>query len=139
MAAGDREAVLDMMRVFYASPAVLSNGSEEIFQADVDACISDNPYLEGYVMEENGKLLGYSMLAKSFSTEFGKPCVWIEDLYLTEGNRGKGIGSAFLRFVADKYPQAVLRLEAEEENANAIAVYHQNGFAEIPYMELIRK
>ena len=133
------EAVLDMMRVFYASPAVLSNGSEEIFRADVENCVNDSPYLEGYVFEENGRLLGYSMLAKSFSTEFGKPCIWIEDLYLTEGNRGKGIGSAFLRFVADKYPQAVLRLEAEEENANAIAVYHQNGFAEIPYMELIRK
>ena len=30
----DREAVLGMMRIFYASPAVLSNGSEEIFRAD---------------------------------------------------------------------------------------------------------
>ena len=27
----DKASVLEMMRVFYASPAVLSNGSEEIF------------------------------------------------------------------------------------------------------------
>ena len=132
------EAVLDMMRVFYASPAVLSNGSEEIFRADVENCVNDSPYLEGYVFEENGRLLGYSMLAKSFSTEFGKPCIWIEDLYLTEGNRGKGLGTAFLQFVVQRYPNAVIRLEAEEENENAIAVYRKNGFEEIPYMELIR-
>lgn len=138
MVPADREAVLGMMRVFYASPAVLSNGSEEIFRADVDNCINDSPYLEGYVFEENGILLGYSMLAKSFSTEFGKPCIWIEDLYLTEAVRGKGIGSAFLQMVAQMYPDTVLRLEAEEENHRAIATYHKNGFEVLPYTELIR-
>ena len=138
MIPADREAVLDMMRVFYASPAVLSNGSEEIFRADVDNCINDSPYLEGYVFEEAGALVGYSMLAKSFSTEFGKPCIWVEDLYLTEAARGKGIGSAFLQMVAQMYPDAVLRLEAEEENHRAIATYHKNGFEVLPYTELIR-
>ena len=47
----DRICVIDMMRVFYASPAVLSNGSEEIFEADVDACVGESPYLEGYIFE----------------------------------------------------------------------------------------
>ena len=31
----DAPQVLEMMRVFYASEAVLSNGSEEIFQTDI--------------------------------------------------------------------------------------------------------
>ena len=134
----DRETVLSMMRVFYASPAVSTNGSEEIFGRDIDACVLENPYAEGFVFIENGESIGYAMLAKSFSTEFGKPCIWIEDLYLTEGNRGKGIGTAFLQFVVQRYPNAVIRLEAEEENENAIAVYRKNSFEEIPYMELIR-
>lgn len=138
MVPADREQVLTMMRVFYASPAVLSNGSEEIFRADVDACVGDNPFLEGYVFEENGMLLGYGMLAKSFSTEFGKPCVWIEDLYLQENARGRGFGTAFLQFVAKKYPAAILRLEAEEENHRAITTYHKNGFTVLPYTELIK-
>ena len=138
MVPADREVVLGMMRVFYASPAVLSNGSEEIFRADVDNCINDSPYLEGYVFEENGILLGYSMLAKSFSTEFGKPCIWIEDLYLTEAARGKGIGSAFLQMVVQMYPNAVLRLEAEEENHRAIRAYRKAGFDVMPYLEMFK-
>ena len=68
----DREDVLEMMRVFYASPAVLSNGSEEIFQADIENCVNNSPYLEGYIFENNGEILGYAMLAKSFSTESEK-------------------------------------------------------------------
>ena len=47
MTADDKASVLEMMRIFYASPAVLSNGSEEIFSNDIDACTADNPYLEG--------------------------------------------------------------------------------------------
>lgn len=132
----DRNQVLEMMRVFYASPAVLSNGSEEIFEADFAACISDSPFLEGYILENAEDIQGYAMVAKSFSTEFGKPCIWIEDIYVKDAYRGFGIGSRFLKFIASKYPDAILRLEVEAENERAVNVYQQCGFEVIPYMEM---
>ena len=132
----DRNQVLEMMRVFYASPAVWSNGSEEIFQADFTACISDSPFLEGYIFENAQDIQGYGMLAKSYSTEFGKPCVWIEDIYVKDTYRGAGIGSRFLKFIESKYPNAILRLEVEAENERAVKVYQKCGFEVIPYMEM---
>ncbi len=134
----DRAQVAEMMSVFYASPAVHTNGSYEIFTADIDACIADNPYLDGYIIEENGSISGYAMVAKSFSTEFGKPCVWIEDIYIKDEYRGLGFGSKVLQFVADKYPDAVIRLEVEEENERAVHVYKKSGFEKLPYMEMIK-
>lgn len=136
MTAQDAPAVLEMMRVFYASPAVLSNGSEEIFQNDVAECVSGSPYLEGYVFEENGQLQGYAMVAKSFSTEFGKRCIWIEDLYVKPDFRGLGLGGAFLRHIQTVYPGALFRLEAEQENEGAVRLYKKMGFEELPYLEL---
>jgi GNAT superfamily N-acetyltransferase len=132
----DKNAVLHMMRVFYASPAVLSNGSEEIFEADFDHCVSDCPYLEGYIFESGDDLQGYAMVAKSFSTEFGKPCIWVEDLYLKEGCRGLGIGSLFLNYIEEKYPNCVFRLEVEMENQRAVHVYEKCGYQVLPYMEM---
>ncbi len=132
----DRDGVLQMMRIFYASPAVHTNGSEEIFNADIDGCVGDSPYLEGYVFEVGGETVGYGMIAKSFSTEFGKPCIWIEDLYMKEGYRGLGIGSAFFKFIEESFPCSILRLEVEEENTRAVAVYRKNGFHTLPYMEM---
>ena len=132
----DREQVIEMMRVFYASPAVLSNGSDEIFRADFDACIGDSPYLEGYILEGADGIQGYAMAAKSFSTEFGKPCVWIEDLYIKDAYRGMGLGSALLRFIEEQYPNALLRLEVEAENERAVHVYQKSGFEILPYMEM---
>ena len=132
----DREQVIEMMRVFYASPAVLSNGSDAIFRADFDACIGDSPYLEGYILEGADGIQGYAMAAKSFSTEFGKPCVWIEDLYIKDAYRGMGLGSAMLRFIEEQYPNALLRLEVEAENERAVHVYQKSGFEILPYMEM---
>ena len=132
----DRAVVRDMMKTFYTSPAVLTDGSEEIYNADIDNCVNDSPYLEGYIFEDNDIVLGYAMVAKSFSTEFGKPCIWIEDLYLKEGYRGNGIGSRFFKYIEKKYPGSIFRLEAEEDNEIAIHVYKKAGFDVLPYVEM---
>ena len=68
----DRNEVIDMMNVFYSSEAVYTNGSKEIFENDFHACVTDNPFIEGYIFENNHHVLGYAMIVKSFSTEFGK-------------------------------------------------------------------
>ena len=136
MTESDRKAVVDMMRIFYHSPAVFTNGSEEIYHNDVTACVEDSPYAEGYIFENEKEILGYGMIAKSFSTEFGKPCIWIEDLYLKEEYRGKGIGSSFFAYLEEKYPNTIMRLEVEEDNTRAVAVYLKNGYETLPYMEM---
>lgn len=132
----DKSSVLEMMRVFYASPAVLSNGSEEIFENDVDMCINDNPYLEGFIIESSNDIQGYAMIAKSFSTEFGKSCIWIEDLYIKDKYRGLGIGKKLMEFITKKYTDCIFRLEVEEENKRAIKLYEKSGFSVLPYMEM---
>ena len=132
----DKLIVFDMMRVFYNSPAVYTNGSEQIYLNDIENCINDNPYLTGYVFENSGDIQGYAMIAKSFSTEFGKPCIWIEDLYIREEYRGCGIGSLFMDFVTKEYTDCIYRLEVEEENKRAVRLYEKSGFTVLPYMEM---
>ena len=137
MIQSDREIVINMMRRFYNSPALITNGSEEIFASNVDNCLSNSPYVEGFVFIVEGEVIGYGMLAKSFSTEFGSECIWIEDIYLEEGYRNQGIGSKFIQYVKDTYFDKVLRLEAESDNAKAIKAYEKNGFKKLPYMEMV--
>ncbi len=134
----DKSAVKQMMQVFYASDAILSNGSDAVFEADIDTCTGESPYLEGYVFELDNIIIGYSMLAKSYSTEFGMPCIWIEDLYFISDYRNKGIGDRFFEYIFSEYPNHVFRLEAESENKNAIHLYTKKGFQVLPYIELKR-
>ena len=55
------------------------------------------------VNEDSNEVQGYAMIAKSFSTEFGKSCIWIEDLYIKDEYQGFGIGSLFMDFIVEKY------------------------------------
>lgn len=132
----DRAQVISMMRKFYSSPAVYTDGSDDIFNRDIDNCIGNSDYIEGYVFVHSGEIQGYAMIAKSFSTEFGKACIWIEDLYIKEEFRGMGTGGLFLRYIEDKYPDSVYRLEVEEENEKAVKLYKNHGYSFLPYMEM---
>ena len=132
----DTEEVLEMMREFYSSPAVFTDGSDEIFISDIENCINNSDYLEGYIIENSDEIQGYAMIAKSFSTEFGKPCIWIEDLYIRQEHRGKGLGKMFLDFITEKYTGCIFRLEVEEKNAGAVRLYEKCGFDFLPYLEM---
>ena len=132
----DKACVLQMMRVFYSSPAVFTNGSEEIFIRDIETCVQGSPYIEGYILENEKELQGYAMIAKSYSTEFGKPCIWIEDLYIKEEYRGLGLGERMMEFIERKYPDHLFRLEVEEENERAVRLYEKRGFTRLPYVEM---
>ncbi|MBR5914366.1 MAG: GNAT family N-acetyltransferase [Selenomonadaceae bacterium] len=136
MIAADKNIVIDMMRGFYKAFTITS-GSEEIFVADVDACLKNSPYLDGYVFVVDEKIIGYGMIAKSFATEFGGECIWIEDIFIDESFRGQGIGSKFIQYVKENYPQKILRLETEHDNVNAAMTYRKRGFKELPYLEMV--
>ena len=135
----DKNEVIEMMTVFYASEAVSTNGSREIFESDFNNCINSCPYLEGYVFEENDNICGYAMVAKSFSTEFGKPCIWIEDLYIKEEYRHKKLGSLFFDFLKENYKDTIQRLEVDKHNVFAIKAYKKNNFDEVDYLQFVRK
>ena len=62
MTADHYEEVLKMMRVFYDSPAVLHTSSDNVLRNDIDACIGDCPYLDGYVFIEEGESLFIKIL-----------------------------------------------------------------------------
>ena len=132
----DREDIIKMMKIFYSSDAVFTNGSEEIFNNDFENCINNSPYLEGYVFYNEKELQGYAMIAKSFSTEFGKACYWIEDLYIKPKYRGLGIGTEFFSYLENLYPDVIFRIEVEEENERAVHVYKKCGFTTLPYAEM---
>ena len=133
----DKFEVLQMMEAFYASEAVSTNGSKEIFENDFENCVNENPFLDGYVLYSDTDILGYAMFAKSFSTEFGKMCIWIEDLYLKKEYRGQNIIPRFFEYTKSVYPNVLFKLEVENENTHALHVYKKLGFKNLPYSEMI--
>ena len=137
----DFDKILDMMLVFYASDALLIHPEESVLRKTLADAIEAGPYVEGFVFCSGEELAGYGIVAKSYSTEMGGCCVWIEDIYVRPEFRGQGFGTDFLQFVEDRYRNwAVrLRLEAEEENEKAMSVYRNAGYETLGYVQLVKE
>ena len=97
-------------------------------------------YARGYILEWEGDTAGYGLISKSYSQEAGGYVYWLEELYILEAYRSKGLGSEFLRYVEEtKEPQVTrLRLEVEEENVRAIALYKRCGYEVLKYVQMVK-
>ena len=58
-------------------------------------------FAEVIIAEFDGKPEGQALFFHNFSTFFGKPGIYLEDLYVRPAFRGKGIGKALLKKVID--------------------------------------
>ena len=126
----DKNTIFKMMRVFYDSPALIHHSSDKVLLKDIEDCLDENnPFIEGYIFREDDKDIGYAMVSRNYTTEYGGICIWVEDLYLEEGFRNSGRSLQFFSFLEKQYPEAVrYKLEVESDNERAIAAYKKNGY-----------
>ena len=95
-----------------------------------DTLFGPTPHAECVVAEDDGTVIGMALFFTNFSTWSGKPGLYLEDLYVTPGARGSGIGRALLAHLA---ALAVARGYARVEwsvldwNAPAIGFYQSLG------------
>jgi GNAT superfamily N-acetyltransferase len=90
------------------------------------------PPFECLVAEEDGDTRGFALFFPTYSTWLGKPGLWIEDLFVLERHRRRGIGRALLGHVARlAVERGCGRLEWSvlDWNAPALAFYRDLGAA----------
>lgn len=73
--------------------------SDEVMLSAFDASIEMPQYVRGYLFECEGKPAGYAMVSLKFETEVGGLAAWIEELFVEDEFRGKGIGTQFFEFL----------------------------------------
>lgn len=135
----DKDDFFVMVKKFYAPPAVLHFPSDEVMLSAFDAAIKMPELVKGYIFECDGKPAGYSIVSLKFETEVGGFAAWIEELFVEEEFRGKGIGHSFFGFLADELKGKIkrLRLEVGDENDGAKRLYADLGFEYLDYKQMV--
>lgn len=136
----DRENFLNMSEQFFSSPATVSSPDREILSANFANAMDDNGFFTGYMFCDGDKSIGYSLVSLKYETEVGGYTAWIEDLFISDGYRGNGIGSEFLRFIEKAYTKKAIRLRLEvcPENTGAVKLYQRFGFDFLGYSQMIK-
>lgn len=136
----DRKVFLEFCQDFYSSGAVLHAVDPDNFCRTFDACISGNPYTEGFLMEVEDRPAGYILVSHTWSNEVGGMVALLEELYFVPEFRGKGLGTEALEWFRKEYESARrLRLEVNRENEGAIRLYQRKGYHFLEYLQMVEE
>lgn len=125
----DIETIAIMMQEFYAidNYPINTDVSKALFQE----FISNENLGKSWLILSNTKIVGYLILTFVFSFEYQGKIAFLDELYVIEKARGKGIGGKALEFVQNECHKLSLKLiylEVEQHNEKAQKLYLASGF-----------
>ena len=95
-----------------------------------ESMFGPRPYAEAIIAEDGGEPIGFALFFHNYSTFLAQPGLYLEDLYVHESHRGKGVGKALLAELAKiAVARNCGRLEwaVLDWNVDAIGFYEKLG------------
>jgi ribosomal protein S18 acetylase RimI-like enzyme len=126
----DIEAITAMMQDFYAidNYPMEAETTKRMFEE----FISNDNFGKAWLIFADNKVAGYVILTYIFSFEYGGKIAFLDELFIKESARGKGIGKETIQFIQRESPKLSLKLlylEVEEHNKSAQKLYIAQDFA----------
>lgn len=134
----DKKVYLKLATDFYNSSACLHAIATEKFEKSFEHILKSNTYADLYMLEDKGEIIGYCMVSKTYSQEAGSMVLWVEELYIIEEYRSKGIATTVFNYLFEEYKDySRIRLEVTDENKRAMKLYKKLGFETFTYVQMI--
>jgi GNAT superfamily N-acetyltransferase len=129
----DLDAVLALHREFFAEDGYAF--AEEESRGNLARLLAEPGLGRIFVLEAAGRLAGYLVLTFGFSLEFGGNDALVDELYVTPGHRGRGLGTQALA-AAEAACRALgirtVHLVVERRKAGVRELYRRLGFVAPP-------
>ena len=137
--AEDEAVIVPMVFGFYQSDAVDHPVPIENVKRSFQAAVTDGSLLEGFVLEDETGIVGFAYLSRYFACEVGGVNMMLEEIYFSPEARGKGYGTAFIKWMEQQYPEVRrFRLEVTDSNQGAIRLYERMGYHFIDYGQMVK-
>jgi len=125
----DIKAIIAMMDDFYAIDNYPFDATTAI--ALFDEFLTNDNLGKAWLILDNDVIVGYIILTFVFSFECKGKMAFIDELYIIEESRGKGIGKAAIQFIQQQTSRLSLKLlylEVEKGNEKAQKLYLSQDF-----------
>jgi ribosomal protein S18 acetylase RimI-like enzyme len=126
---GDRADLLPLVAAYHAFEGV--DTSREMRETAITHLLAEPSLGKIWLIGAHGRLLGYIAICFGFSIELGGREAFIDEFYIAEPDRGKGIGRAAVQKVIaslSAHGIVALHLEVDTDNKPAQQLYAQLGF-----------
>jgi ribosomal protein S18 acetylase RimI-like enzyme len=128
-AQGDADLLVVFMRALYAHEQIAFD--EQVARNGLAQLFADESLGRVWLIEVDSAAAGYVVLTYGFSLEFHGRDALIDELFVSEEWRGRGVGLRALEFVA-AFCRAqgidAVHLAVDHANARALSFYQRFGF-----------
>jgi ribosomal protein S18 acetylase RimI-like enzyme len=125
----DLETLLSFARAFYAHERIAFDEAKA--RAAFKLLLEDPKLGRVWVILADRAPVGYAAVTFGFSIEYGGPDAMLDEIYVQESHRHRGLGGQALRLAVDACRELgiqALHLEVERSNTSAQAFYRAHGF-----------
>lgn len=125
----DIDIILPMMHDFYTIDGYPID--VEVSRKLFEEFITDEKLGRSWLIYFDNQIVGYTILTFVFSFEYKGTIAFLDELYLNEKSRGKGIGKQVVDFIhqqAIELSLKIIYLEVEGHNKNAQKLYLSKDF-----------
>ena len=125
----DISIITQMMQDFYAIDNYPMD--VEVAKTLFQEFISNEHLGKSWLMYSENEIVGYIILTFIFSFEYSGKIAFVDELFIKETARGKGIGKEAIQFIQAEVPKLSLKLlylEVEPHNENAQKLYLAHDF-----------
>ncbi len=124
---------ITMMRALEQTDPGKTPFDEQRRRTIFDQFVRDSPYGRAWLIVEGEIPVGYVVLTVSFSFEYRGRDAFIDELYIAEEHRGRGIGRRAMDFVenvARELGVNAMHLEVSRDNEAALKLYQRTGYVD---------
>ena len=125
----DISIITQMMQDFYAIDNYPMD--VEVAKTLFQEFITHEHLGKSWLIYSENEIVGYIILTFIFSFEYGGKIAFVDELFIKETARGKGIGKEAIQFIQREVPKLSLKLlylEVEPHNENAQKLYLAHDF-----------
>ena len=128
----DRTHADDVLRMMNALYGPDEHAARDRFPATIDRLLAEPARGRILLAEAEGRVCGYTLLIPYWSNEFGGTLLFVDEIYVDEPFRGRGIARSFVEFLERTRPfdAVALALEVSPRNERARALYERIGFSD---------
>lgn len=136
---GDYDDLLEMIVSLYREDPEGEPVDEEKINRTIREYRKNPEKISIYMLKRNQENLGYAILVFFWSNEYGGNIITIDEIYVREGHRSKGLAAGFFSFLEKMENKVALQLESTPSNQKALTYYKRLGFVPSQNTHLIKQ
>lgn len=139
MTAGDEADFLALAREHQTSGVRENAASDEQLKRTFSLIMAGSPYVQGYILMRGGRTAGYALICPTYSNEAGGMLPILDEIYVKEADRGRGLASNFIRFFENIHRDAAVnRIQVIEGDDRHLAYVEREGYEYLEYIEMFK-